>query len=314
MVELELGPLRFGVVGAGRLGRVLSRALLAQGLTLVGVSSASEQGRRTAAHALQVPAFAEPFQVLDGVDVVILCVPDDAVADVAVELADAMRAQPGAAIAPRDGGPALRVVHTSGSVALAALEPLQQLGCDVLSVHPLQTITAASSPDSLRGAAAAITADDLAARTFGHALAHAVGMHPFDLSDAERPQYHAAAALAANFTVTLQAAARELAREAGMHDGVAAHAFAALARAAVDRAEREGPGEALTGPIARGDVGTVTAHLQALDAAGSRFASVYRTMAEATVRLAVECGRIDVPTAARLDAVLHAPVEQEGGT
>jgi predicted short-subunit dehydrogenase-like oxidoreductase (DUF2520 family) len=299
MAELELGPLRFGVIGAGRLGTVLARALVAQGFTLVAVSSASEHGRAAATRALQVPAFADPAQVLTEVDAVLLCVPDDALAPTCELLAHTLHAD----LSNRATGTgaehsALRIVHTSGAVGLAVLDPLHRAGCHVLGLHPLQTITAASSPGDLRGAAAAITAHDIAGATFGHALAHALGLHPFDLTDDQRGLYHAAAAIAANFTVTLQAAVQQLAAAAGLPRDVATHGYAALARAALDRAEREGPGAALTGPIVRGDTGTVAAHLRALDEHAPGVAALYRTLAAATVDVAVDAGRLDMGTAA----------------
>ena len=298
MTELELGPLRFGIVGAGRLGRVLAKALIAQELTVTSVSSASVDGRSAATHDLQVAAFADPAQVLQGSDVVLICVPDDAIAGVALALAPHV-----------DESAPPRVVHTSGSVGLNVLAPLAAAGCVTLSLHPLQTITERSTPHDLRGAAAAITAAEPAVQTFGHALAHALGMLPFDLTDEVRPLYHAAASLAANFTVTLQAAVRELTGIAGIHESVAAHAFASLARTALERVERDGPADALTGPIVRGDVGTVIAHLAALDAAAPAVAALYRPLANATVNLALTSGRLEVDTAGELDMAIRERVQ-----
>lgn len=299
MAELELGPLRFGIVGAGRLGRVLARALQEQGFLLTSVSSASEAGRSAAVRALDVPAFDDPAMVLAESDVLLMCVPDQAIAQVATRLAEAV-----------PGATSLRVVHTSGCIPLAALEPLRAAGCDVLSLHPLQTVTDATAPADLRGSAAAVTAHDVAGETFGAALAHALGLHPFALPDEARPLYHAAASMAANFTVTLQAAVQELTHLAQVHQGVATHAFARLTRSAIERVEREGAPAALTGPIVRGDEQTVREHLDALDRLAPGVAAIYRPLARATVQLAVDAGRLEVDDAARIDQLVAATPAQ----
>ena len=299
MADLELGPLRFGIVGAGRLGRVIGRALQARDFSLVAATSATQVGRDGAAHALQVPVFDDPLLATVDVDVVLICAPDDAIAEVAARLAER---------APSTTPYRLRVVHTSGCVSLEALEPLRAAGHDVLSMHPLQTITAASGAGAgeLTGAAAAITAHDEATRTFGHALAHALNMHPFDLADEARPIYHAASAVAANFTVTMQAMVRDFAASAGLHEGMARNAFCALARSAIDRVEHEGPEAALTGPIARGDQATIAAHLAAIDDVAPQHSATYRALVHATVQLAVSSGRLPIDRAASMDQLVTA--------
>ena len=306
MSESELGLLRVAIVGAGRLGIALGLALQQAGLELVAASSRSPEGQSRAAQALGVAVFSQPGEVIgQSPDLVLLCTPDDAVATSVRELAEAM--------APRQGRPTL--VHTSGSVALDALDPAERLGCEVLAMHPLMTVMGGDASDVLHGAAAAVTASTLAARTLGHALAHAAEMVPFDLPDERRALYHAAAALAANATVALMDAADALARAAGAPDAVARHGMARLARTAIDRVEAVGSASALTGPIARGDVGTVAMQLDAIEQFAHARGDLFRATAVATVGLAMHAGRIDIDTARRIDGLLasHHPDREDRG-
>ena len=119
-------------------------------------------------------------------DLVVICVPDDAIADVAA----------GVPVGPW-------LAHVSGATSLTALEPHERR----FSVHPLQTFTRARGPEQLDGAWAAVTAETDEARATGRWLAETLGLRPFDLDDAERPLYHAGAAIASNYRVTLHAVA-----------------------------------------------------------------------------------------------------------
>ncbi len=186
MSESELGLLRVAIVGAGRLGTALGRALQQAGLELIAASSRSAAGQSRAAAALDVPVFSHPAEVLgQAPELVLVCTPDDAVPATIRELADAIAT--GGAQRPT-------LLHTSGSVSLEAMEPAARLGCEVLALHPLMTVADGAPAGVLTGAAAAVTAATMPARTLGHALAHAAGMIPFDLPDERRALYHAAAA------------------------------------------------------------------------------------------------------------------------
>lgn len=297
MSESELGVLRVAIVGAGRLGIALGSALQQAGLELVAASSRSAEGQSRAAARLGVAVFSHPREVVgQDPELIVVCTPDDAVHSVVRELAEA--------IAPLAGRPT--IVHTSGSVSLEALDPAARLGCEVLALHPLMTVTADAPASVLQGAAAAITASTMPARTLGHALAHAAEMIPFDLADERRALYHAAAALAANATVTLLESAESLARAAGAPEAVARYGMARLASMAIARVEAVGATAALTGPIARGDVGTVAAQLDAIEQYAHERSDLFRAAGEATVALAMTAGRIDIDTARRIDGLLSS--------
>lgn len=187
--------------------------------------------------------------VRDGAALRLLCVPDRAIAEVAAGI------EPGPWVA-----------HVSGGTPLAALDPHVRR----FSVHPLQTLTTARGPEQLDGAYAAVTAETAAAHERAWWLAELLGLRPFDLADDRRALYHAGAAIASNFLVTLERAAARLFEEAG-----------APPRALVPLMERTiENGFELTGPIARGDGETVERHLAALH--GSDLEPLYRVLADAT--------------------------------
>jgi predicted short-subunit dehydrogenase-like oxidoreductase (DUF2520 family) len=189
--------------------------------------------------------------VADGDDLILLCVPDRAIAEVA------------AGIAP---GP--WVAHVSGATPLGALEPHVRR----FSLHPLQTFTKARGPEQLDGAWAAVSAETDDARAAGAWLAETLGLRPFELADSAKPLYHAGAAVASNFLVTLRRAAGSLLEAAGAPP----EALDPLMRRTIEN------GFELTGPIARGDWDTVEAHLRAIRAEAPRLEPMYRALAEAT--------------------------------
>jgi predicted short-subunit dehydrogenase-like oxidoreductase (DUF2520 family) len=188
----------------------------------------------------------------DDPDVVLLCVPDTAIADVSRRLA------PGQAW----------VGHVSGATPLAALEHHERR----FSLHPLQTFDRSGNASQLDGAWAAISGETEEALAVARELAELLGLRPFELADDDRTLYHAGAVFASNYLVTLQRAAVRL--------GVPAEGVVPLMTRTIEN------GFDLTGPIARGDWATVEAHKAAIRATHPELESLYETLAEATVLLA----------------------------
>jgi predicted short-subunit dehydrogenase-like oxidoreductase (DUF2520 family) len=193
------------------------------------------------------------FAISEEAELVLLCVPDAAIADVAGTI---------------DVGPWL--AHVSGATPLAALDPHRRR----FGLHPLQTFTRARGPEQLDGAWAAVTSESEDARSAGFWLADALGLQPFDLADEARPLYHAGAAIASNYLVTLHEVAAELFRAAGAPP----EALVPLMRRTIDN------GFELTGPIERGDWKTVEAHRRAIREAKPELEPLYDVLAEATAR------------------------------
>ncbi|HEY7421718.1 MAG TPA: DUF2520 domain-containing protein [Gaiellaceae bacterium] len=215
---------RAHVIGSGRVGSAVSARLRERGVA-VGES--------------------DP-------DLVLLCVPDMAIADVARRLA------PGEAW----------VGHVSGATPLAALEPHERR----FSLHPLQSFDRSGDPAQLDGVWGAITGESPEALAVARALAETLGVRPFELADGDRTLYHAGAVFASNYLVTLQRAALRL--------GVPAEGIVPLMRGTIEH------GFELTGPIARGDRATVEGHKQAIREQQPELEHLYDTLAGATVLLA----------------------------
>jgi predicted short-subunit dehydrogenase-like oxidoreductase (DUF2520 family) len=187
----------------------------------------------------------------DGAELVLLCVPDTAIADVAASV------EPGPWVA-----------HVSGTAPLAALDPHTRR----FSVHPLQTLVKSRGPEQLDGAYAAVTGETDEARERATWVATTLGLRAFPLDDDARTIYHAGAVIASNYLVTLFRAASELFEDAGAPP----EALVPLMRRTIEN------GFELTGPIARGDWETVAAHLAALHERHPELEPVYRVLAEAT--------------------------------
>jgi predicted short-subunit dehydrogenase-like oxidoreductase (DUF2520 family) len=160
------------------------------------------------------------------------------------------------------------LAHVSGATSLRALEPHVRR----FSVHPLQTLTRERGPEQLDGAWGAVTAETEEARETARWLAETLGLHPFDVADADKPLYHAGAAMASNFLVTLYRAAARLLEESHAPP----EALLPLMTRTIEN------GFVLTGPIARGDWSTVEAHLAALEQRAPDLVPLYRALAEAT--------------------------------
>jgi predicted short-subunit dehydrogenase-like oxidoreductase (DUF2520 family) len=189
----------------------------------------------------------------DDAELVLLCVPDGAISEIARGIA-----------------PGPWVAHTSGATRLGALDPHARR----FGLHPLQTFTKRRGPEQLDGAHAAVTAETEEAREVGFELALTLGLEPFALDDTARPLYHAGAAIASNYLVTLHRVASELFEAAGAPP----EALVPLMRRTIDN------GFELTGPIERGDWETVERHREAIRTTRPDLEPLYDVLAEATAR------------------------------
>jgi len=189
----------------------------------------------------------------EGAELVLLCVPDTAIAETA-----------------RDIEPGPWIAHVSGATPLGALDPHERR----FGLHPLQTFTRARGAEQLDGAWAAVTAEADEARTLGFELARLLGLEPFELAEEARLLYHAGAAIASNYLVTLHRVAADVFRAAGAPP----EALTPLMRRTIDN------GFELTGPIERGDWETVEAHRRAIRATRPELEPLYDILAEVTAR------------------------------
>ena len=257
------------LVGPGRAGLALCLAMVDAGHRVVGVLARDFEGLQAASAALPGARWLDWHEPLPAADLLLVAVSDSAIAGVAERLAPQAAAVRGA-------------VHLSGLTSVNALHSLA-VRCPVGSFHPLQTLpNPRDGRERLRGAWVAITSEDDGLFRRLVELAQSIGCRPFALADERKALYHAAASAAANYPVAALAMARRLFEAAGVGFGVAEP----LVRAAVENALRLGPEEALTGPVARGEAGTVRAQLEAVAAGAPELAADFAALARATAHLA----------------------------
>lgn len=223
------------IVGAGRLGGALAEAMRGAELHVIGPLGRGTDG--------------------EGAEIVVLCVPDGAIAPAA-----------------RAIKPGRLVGHCSGLSTLAPLAPHE-----AFSMHPLMTV-AGNASVSFAGAGCAVAGSTERARTVAIALTERLLMKPFTVADADRDVYHAAASMASNYLVTLEAAAERL----GAIAGVDRELLLPLVRAAVENWARVGARRALTGPIARGDLATAERQQAAVASRAPELVPLWNALASAT--------------------------------
>ena len=272
------GRLSVSVIGAGRVGCVLGAALSAVQHDVVGVTAVSEESRERAAVLLPGVRIVSPLEACELADLVLVTVPDDVLPDLVQGLANADAWRSGQLVA-----------HTSGRHGLAALAGATDRGAIPLAMHPVMTFTGTSlDVDRLHGSVFGVTAPS-PFLPIADALVIEVGGEPVHVLDEQRVLYHAALAHAANHLVTLVASSAELLTEAGVDNP--GKVLRPLLTAALDNTLREGDA-ALTGPVARGDVGTVSAHIDAIGAAAPETLRAYLALAHLTARRAQAAGRL----------------------
>jgi predicted short-subunit dehydrogenase-like oxidoreductase (DUF2520 family) len=241
-----------GIVGAGRLGSALALALREAGIAVEGPLGRGERPR--------------------GCHAIVLCVPD-------AEIPAASEVVTGAA--PFVG-------HTSGATPLSALA---HAGVERFGMHPLQSFVDGAGPDAFRDAGCAVAGSTPEALELAFSLARAIGMTPFEIDDAGRAAYHAAASIASNFLVTLEAAAETVAAGAGLEPEEARALFAPLVRRTLDNLVERGPRDALTGPVARGDQATVESQRAAVAELAPELLALFDELVRHTRALAGEAAR-----------------------
>ncbi|KAA1428297.1 Rossmann-like and DUF2520 domain-containing protein [Nocardioides antri] len=286
--------LSIGVIGAGKVGAVLAARLREAGHPVTTVAGESDASRQRAATLLPGVPVEKPSAVARGCDLLLLTVPDDMLANVVRVLADSG--------ALREGQ---YVVHTSGRHGLAVLAPAAAVGAKVIALHPAMTFTGTEVDlDRLDGCVFGLTAG-AEERELAEQLVSELGGRATWVPEEMRTLYHAGLAHGANHLVTLVTEAMELLTAAGSDDP--AGTLRPLLEAALDNALAHGDA-ALTGPIVRGDVKTVAAHLEDIAANRPDTLPSYVAMARATLDRAVTDGRVLPIRAARIVAVLDAAV------
>lgn len=294
MSQDDAPRLGIGIIGCGRVGASIGAAWRQAGHAIIGVSATSAASLERAEEMLPTVPVLDPDEITERAELVLVAVPDDEIAPLVTGLADLGRIHAGQIL-----------VHCSGRYGTDVLDAGTRLGALPIALHPSLTFTGTEVDLSrLRQATIAVTAP-APIRPVGEALVVELGAEPIDIAEADRPLYHAAITHASNHSITILAEAMELLSEAGVADPSAV--LHALVDASVANTMQNGP-KALTGPISRGDVGTIEAHLAALSEfslsrSNPSVRNSYIALARSTAAKALAMGRI---TEAQAQQILTA--------
>lgn len=279
------------MIGTGRVGAVLGAALAQAGHRVVAASGVSAKSKRRAEDLLDGIALTDPFDVAGRADLLLLTVPDDTLPQLIAGLAEAQAVRAGTLVA-----------HVSGRYGADVLEPLTRAGALPLALHPVMTFTGTRVDLArLAGACFGVTAPE-PLRPVAEALVLEMGSEPQWVEESQRALYHAALANGANHLVTLVAQSGALLARAGVENP--SRLLGPLLGAALDNALRSGD-LALTGPVARGDAGTVAVHVEQIAKVSPEAAAAYVAMARLTADRALAAGVLDADAAANLMDVLR---------
>ena len=284
---------RVGFIGAGTVGTALAIDLNAKGYPVVAVSSRTRASADKLAKQIYGCQPVENSQaVADYAELVFITTPDSAIPQVASEV---------------QWHTGQSVVHCSGADSTETLEPARKLGARVGAFHPLQTFASAKQAiDNMPGSTFAIEAEE-PLLTILTDMATALGGQWIELQASDKVIYHAAAVIACNYLVTLVKLATDLWRTINIPSGEATRALIPLLRGTLNNIDNIGVPGCLTGPIARGDTGTIMKHLKALDKVAPSVLSTYRELGRQTIPIALAKGKINELQAQELEEILREP-------
>jgi len=281
--------LKIGIIGAGKVGTALALGLEQAGYALTAVSSRSlTSAKKLAARLPVTSAFDNPQSVADAVSLIFITTPDAAIPQV---------------VAMIKAHPRLMVCHTSAADPVDVLSPLRSQGAVVGVFHPLQSIGSVEKAAILPGITFAIEAEEPLLGILKE-MAAKLGGRVVQVESSDRVLYHASAVMASNYMVTLVSLAAGLWQDFAAKDQ-AVRALLPLIRGTVDNIENIGIPACLTGPIARGDAGTVKRHLKALAVSAPQTLDIYRMLGLKTIPIAVAKSGIDTKKAQELKELLE---------
>jgi len=283
--------LKLGFIGAGTVGTALAVRLSSKGYQVVAVSSRNQTAAENLARVVNgCRAFAKNQDVADTAELVFITTPDDAIATVVSQL---------------KWHAGQSVVHCSGADSADILQPARKLGARVGVFHPLQTFANAKQAiENIPGSTFALEAETPLLDTLKD-MATALGGHWIELKASDKVIYHTAAVIACNYMVTLVKLATDLWQTFSIPPHQATQALLPLIRGTIHNIDTVGIPQCLTGPIARGDIGTIKKHLDALQKKAPSLLSTYRELGLQTIPIALAKGRINEQQAYELQAILR---------
>ncbi|MBT4511864.1 MAG: DUF2520 domain-containing protein [Chloroflexi bacterium] len=277
---------RVGFIGAGVVGTALAVRLKEKGYPVVAIASrTTESAEKLAEAVIGCQVYDKKQSVADIADLVFVTTPDDDVQEVVAEL---------------NWRPGQSVIHCSGVDSLDVLQKAKADGAYVGGFHPLQSFASATNAiENLPGSTFALEAEEPLLDTL-KGMSHALEGNHVALGLGDKALYHAAAVIACNYTVTLMKMATDLWKTFGVSTEEATKALLPLLRGTINNIENVGLPNCLTGPIARGDIGTVLKHLEAMEEKAPEIVETYRDLGLQTIPIALNKGKIDVARAEEL--------------
>jgi predicted short-subunit dehydrogenase-like oxidoreductase (DUF2520 family) len=283
---------KFVIIGTGMVGTAIGKLLQQAGYSIVGMSDLSSAQLKRAQKYIQAKSYKNPAQAASIADCIFITTRDDQILEVCKEIAQNTSLK------------GKKVFHLSGAGGLELLAPASNAGGAVASIHPLQSFSSIDGAiSSIPGSYFGITAGR-GAQTISVALVHALKGIPILISSRQKPLYHAAACIASNYLVTLMSVVDTISIAAGFKEKNALKAYMPLVYGSLKNIERQGCAGALTGPIARADVGTIEKHLKAFTGKLSHFRPLYSELGKITVDLAQQKGTINNTQAKRIRGLL----------
>jgi len=285
--------LKLGFIGAGTVGTALAARLAGRGYPVVAVSSLSRASAQKLAQAAGgCRVFDDNQTVADNAELIFITTPDDAIASVVSKV---------------HWRPGQSVVHCSGADSTDILQPAKEAGAKVGAFHPLQTFASPlQAIENIPGSTFALEAEEPLLSTLKD-MAAALDGQWVELKASDKVLYHAAAVFACNYMVTLVKLATDLWQTFDVPQQKATKALVPLLRGTLHNIETIGIPNCLTGPIARGDIGTINKHLDALKQTAPHLLSTYRELGRQTIPIAVAKGKIDQSQARELQTVFKQP-------
>lgn len=247
---------RFVIIGAGRVGTAVGHILQRSGEEVLAVASRSEESLQQATAFVKDTLFtADVVRAGKKGNDIIITTPDDLISDTCLSLVS------GGAVKKGD-----YIVHMSGALELDVLEPAEELGARTACIHPLQTFAdVRGAVKRIPGSVFAVTTRSEGTQAWAEGLVRRLGGEPVPLAEKDKTLYHIGAVVACNLLVALEHAAELIYQEIGMHGDRAIKALMPLIEGTVENLRKHGTEKALTGPVARGDIGIIRRHLECMD-------------------------------------------------
>jgi predicted short-subunit dehydrogenase-like oxidoreductase (DUF2520 family) len=283
----------FAIVGCGKVGKALGKHLQSVGYSLTGISTQSMESAEKVAKTIDTKNFTtQSWEISQNADIVFITTPDGVIADVCTQLSQNNGFKNDAV-----------VLHCSGAHPSTILSSARKSGAHIGSMHPLQSFSVESSGNVFKGIVISVEGDDKAV-TEATQIANNLGSRSLTIKTDSKVLYHAAAVVACNYLVSLQDAAFKLMEEAGISKREVFAVLSPLISGTLSNIEKSGTIKALTGPIARGDVETITRHMNGISEKAPEILNLYNTLGLYTIGLAKAGGTITNEKAEELNNLL----------